>query len=304
MSVICCEGGLGNTGYQAEGVAGPTVRIGLMRRIADDGTPNGFSTGITNISSIAINDLINESDPSKRLYLVKNMKDVTTANADPQTQSFNDGQTDNTSRGVKSFDGFIPGQGGVYVSKLVSHGCEEMMAFVIDTCGGISTQIDTNNDLLVGLPIYPGSWNVEIIDATPNLVAGIRVRFEYDVLLTRDALRRYISKGFVEPDMLTLMSLLDVAAIFTSITATGFTVQLNTLYGPVLDPIKVVGWIITDFVLFNNTTPGLITITSVDETIPGVNGIYDFIFPSAPASELRLTDTMDGFELDVTLDTP
>lgn len=299
MGQSCCSGGLGNLGYQSEALAGPTIGGFLQQRTANDGTTNGFSSALTSITSVALNALINHPDPSKRIYPVKVLRDFITTQGDPQTQSFADGQSGITGKGIKSVTAFITGQGGAYIEKLQTHGCEDMNFYPIDVCGGFEIQLDRGNSLLTGIPIFADSWKTDRVAAVANAtVAGINIAFEYDVLLTVDALHRYIGNSFIESNLKTIMGLLDVIAVISDQTATGFKATLTTAFGSVLSAIKVVGWVTADFVLNNKTTPGAIVITSATETEAGVSGVYDFVIPTTTVTDtLELTDDMDGFEL-------
>ena len=92
--------------------------------------------------------------------------------------------------------------------------------------------------------------------------------------------------------------LLDVTAIYSSITDSGFVIELDTIYGSSVAPVTDKGLLITDFkghtgttgkIYRSNDTPGDVTITSVTERkdVNGLGtGIYDVVIPTGTTADV------------------
>lgn len=92
--------------------------------------------------------------------------------------------------------------------------------------------------------------------------------------------------------------LLDISAIYSALTDSTFTLELDTIYGSANAPVTDKGLLKTDFKststgaagkIYNSTNTADITITSVTERVDANGagtGIYDVIFPADSAGDI------------------
>ena len=100
-----------------------------------------------------------------------------------------------------------------------------------------------------------------------------------------------------------MRGILDVNAVYSSISTTGFVMATTSDYGDVKTPLVVKGLLLADFSLYNNTAAASVVITSVTES---PDGTYTFVIPAQTSADvMTLTISADGFELqDTTITIP
>ena len=108
---------------------------------------------------------------------------------------------------------------------------------------------------------------------------GSKTRIKFAISeLEDDANLKMIEAVDVTADLLGVTGLVDVVnETPTGLATTGFTVQLNTTYGGMTNPIPAEGLVTADFSMVEiSPTPAAVTITSVTESAI-IPGLYVFV---------------------------
>ena len=293
MALCLCSLTLGNTGTPSkQTIAAVTKKVVFVPLYADDGTRNSVaSTDTLNLAYFTA--LVNNADASKRWYPTPEIKNITDERADPTVETFTDNTTAIAAQGVRSFLGLANNMGGVFLSKLQAIKCNKVGVYFIDECGKLVGTVSADGLSLYPVAISDGSFDPRMVKTTDSTIAKVQLGFNVSSLEQDYNLR--VVETEADADLLNLSVLLDVNAAISAPSTTGFVAALTLDYGPFGDAIKVKGWLLADFVLYNETSEAAIVITSVTE---GPDGTYTFVIPAqTPADVLTLTSSKDGFEL-------
>ena len=294
MANICnCSLSLSNTGTPSkQSIAAVTKKLIFVKLYADDGTRNKIASTDT-LDASYFDALVNNSDASKRWYPTPEIKNVTDDRADPSTETFTDNTIAITTDGARSFLGLMLNMGSVFLSKLQSIACNKVGVYYVDNCGKINGTISSDGLSLYPVAISDGSFDARLIKATDAAIAKVQISFNVSAIEKDSNLR--LAEPESDVDLLALDGLLDVNAAISAPSTTGFVAALSLDYGAFGDPIKAKGWLLADFVLYNETQAASVVITSTTES---PDGTYTFITPAQTAADvMTLTSAKDGFEL-------
>lgn len=297
MSAQCaCSGTLQNTGLGSKNsiIADGTKLIAVQVK-ADDGSFNEIPEG-TVIDSTFIDGLVNNTDQSKKWFPIGDFRNVTDTRADPVTEAFSDGSTSITQQGLRTFVGWLIAYPSSYLNSLNSFKCTNFGVYAVDDCGGLIGK-KASNGALRPIRVNNDSWYADYTKASDTEVAKIPLQFEFDQREQDKDLRVITKEQMVDVDLTELEGLVNVVATISGPSGTGFTAKLITEDGT-LSGLKVIGWVDSDFTVFNTTTNSAVVITSVTEA---PEGTYTFVIPAQTSLDvLRLTGTKAGFDLPAT----
>lgn len=297
MSQACaCNVTLSNTGTPScqpiQKVARKLILVPIQQA---NGTLNRLTLGSLP-NAAAITALVNQADDKARWYPLPKMENITNERAEPIKQEFDSGNTIFIRDGVKTFKGEVVLQDSVFASKLDGLRCYQMGAYVVDADASLIGSHAVAG-YLAPMKINMGTWTVETVDATDTTVAMVRLSFQWDNTLADGDIRKVLESDFGSGvDLLGLDGLIDIYGTASAISATAFTMKIETDYGSVENPVPVEGLVLADFALANLTVPASITITSVTETSAGV---YTFVIPSQTSAHvlaLSLAPAVTGYD--------
>ncbi len=296
MSVCNCPVTIGNTGKPGcVPLLDITKYAFLMNTYAQDGTRNGITIGDV-VNQAYITARINEIDPSKRWYPTLKLFGVTDERADPITETI-DNIDYITEESPRLFMGMSPKATYVYLAKLKSGECTQLSIYNGDDNNRLSGTVGLNE---LSVPtFYPhiiedGTFYCRLTKPQVGVVQKVSMQFVYSTLEKDENIDLYTTTANFASTAAS-GGLLDVRASFTNQATTGFTATLTTDYGTANNTVYVKGLLLSDFVLYNNTTLSAVVITSVDEVY---DGVYDFVIPAQTALDvLELTDVKNGIEL-------
>ena len=111
-----------------------------------------------------------------------------------------------------------------------------------------------------------------------------------------------VSANDITIDMFDVVGLIDVyGGTPTSISTTGFTINLYNYYGTLKDKQEVQGLVAADFDLYNVTDSAAVTISTATETS---SGTYAFTFTAQTSADvLRLSVDKNGYDSTIGLET-
>jgi hypothetical protein len=304
-----CDGGISNTGADCSKVFRDTIGLDFMPMTANDGTENGIDvTGATTINKTLFDDMINNTDPSKRLYPIASdngLKDVEQVRAAIVTRTFTDGDDEFIRQGTKSFKGWITGRYATpqYAAKLESIRCADMGVYKTDRGYNYIGAISADGSKLVPIRVTAGSFYATYMEATPDKNnAYIEIGFNFSPSELDGRLRMIACSEFVNYKPNMNRGLVDVCGLVSEITDSSFVIQLQTDQGTPLNPLTVKNLAQADFSLHNDTTNADVPITSFDEDPAGTYAIG--FAAQNDGDELTLTIAHNGYDFTCVSDTP
>lgn len=311
MSDVCgCNTGVKNFGQQGcIGTLEIAQKLILMRRVANDGTMNKI------LSTDTLNDTFftgkrDQVDKSKRWYWTTNINNESNLRADNNTFEV-EGFNLNVFKGVRTISFIVlDGASPQLADAFESWGCEDSAFYTVS----LSDQIGGNGrnaGELLPFRIKQKTMRVKYMPPSKEPIQPAHVMVAFDLHeLEKDGDIAYIDYGTDAGDVLVQVSdysgLVDVVMnAATSITTTGFVVDIDKIYGAQFNKDPFRGGVAADFTLNEvSPTPGAIVITSVTEgTTEATYGKYTFVIPAQTSGDLlRLSFSKAGFEAASTID--
>lgn len=288
-----CSVGLGN--------------LGLPNCVPMNEIPVGFlfqktynSAGVRNSllgSSIStadyLNDLVNDSDESVRLFPMQDIAEGVSERADSVFYTDSLGVNHFIKEGERTYIGEkVTGATPLLVKKAQTFQCNQMSVYVLGHKGGIFGD-STAEGVLNGFEIVRGSLDVRFVMMSASKSAHLPIMFTLADTIEDGNIKKFESED-VTDNAKQLGGLLDVNAVITNESTTTATATIKMEYGTAKSLTLVEGLVVADFVLAELTpTPATITITSVTETSAGV---YDIVFPTETSADvLNLTLSSTGY---------
>jgi hypothetical protein len=290
MSCLC-DYSLSNTGTPSkQGIAAVTKKLIFVRMVDDAGNRNSVDVSDT-LDAAFFEALTRAQDPSARWYPTPEVKNVEDTRAETVFETYTDGSNAKVREGIRSFMGVMIDMGPVFLSKLQGFACEKMGVYFVDACGKLVGSISSDGTQLYPIMISTGSFDATLVKATDALRPKVQVKFDISVLERDENLR--IADTEADVDLNALEGMLDVIGTTTSISTTSFTVKLNLQYGPFGAPIKVEGFVLGDFSLYNEDDAATVAITSLLESPAGT---YTINYAAQGSGEtLTVRGQMDSF---------
>lgn len=296
MSVCSCSVTLSNTGtpgcYSIQDVAKKLIMVPIQ-----DSSGNLNRIDLTSIpSNSTIKGYINNSDDKARWYPMPEMENVTNERGDPITEEFPSGNIYKVRNGTKTFTGQMVKQGAEYAGQIESFGCEDMGAFIIDASGNVIGDKSTTG-YLSPIKINTQTWDVRTQDTGDQTIARILLTFQWNNSVQDSDIGMLKASDFdSDVDWLDYNGLIDLYGTVSSISTTGFTMKVYTIFGSVLNPKVMPGLNSSDFEIYNETTAATVTISSMAENPAGT---YAFTYTAqTPADELslRIASATNGYD--------
>jgi len=289
MASVCSCGSLGfdNTGTpNCQSIASVTRKLVFV--------PYFDSTGAVNSIDLTVPPALDKAwfdaqtantDASKRWYPTPLIDNVTDERGDAITEGLDSGKEIFIQEGTRNFSGVMIKQSPVLLGKLKSIKCSAVGVFVIDKDGNLMGSISDDGNELQPIRIDENTFYPRLIKTTDTTVGKIQLDFAFSDIEADEDLRMILASE-MSYDALLLKGMLDVNSSATTGTALGdFTTLLTLDYGSALNPKKVEGLVSADFTLYNETTAGTVTITSVTESPAGTYAV-DFTGDPQTASDV------------------
>jgi hypothetical protein len=261
------------------------------------GVKNGINLETANLDQTYFEALTANADRSLRWRPVntgKKLESVVINRAESKYKEYPSGESYFIQSGQKTFEAVLPKAGYGMIKFFDSARCEQMGVYIVDRDGNLVGNGKTANFL------YPFRVADQSIDAYAKAaqdgeVPEVMLKFNFDST-EDDAHIQLIEASEMSYDVRNLQGLYDAFGVFSSITATGFVVDVRTPYGTAKNPNRVTGLVIGDFVLTNRGTGATVTITTVTESTV-TPGIYTFVIPSQTSGhKLKLSFTETGYD--------
>lgn len=319
--VICvpvcnCASIMTNTGIDCTPQLTVTKKLILQPLYDSTGTAN-FIDLTSPVNAALFTALINQADASKRIYPLPELKDITDTRNAPITQKFKDDSQVYVRDGIRTFEGMIIGGNASFQlkGKIEAARCGLMGAYMVDRLGNMTGIASSDGTKLYPIPMDANSIAATWIQPTDTTVQAIKLEFNFDPTMLDSCIRMIAATEIPDVNVLTLRGLVNVYAVYTNIALSGFSVQLYTEYGTLINPTTVKGLVITDFIsrigatpsnaYRNNNTPGAVPLTSVTEQT-AAPGTYDVVLTTPATDEdiIAVNVLKNGFDFIAVVNNP
>lgn len=296
-----CATGNGNTGLpNCSEQFGVSIGLGIQNMIAKDGTANSYDLSAT-LGTTFLDSLTN-TDKSKRMFPVTDIRNVDFPKEDTQYITDNSGQKEEVREGIQSFVAQKWKVPAAYDLKLKQMKCNRNGTWGFTRAGvwgirkgNIWTPVEIN--------AFAPTYKMQTAEAP----AMEMIAFDWNATVNAGELWM-VSWEELGTTYEAMIGLMDANFEVTNAPAAGATTtvsyRLTTDYGMgLLTSQTVDGLLAADFTAYNETTDASITITSVTE-VPDDD--YDFVLPSQTTSDIVRIDlvTSSGYEGSVTFVEP
>lgn len=294
MSLGCkCDSGLSNTGKpNCVTIQSVTSKLILVPLKDNTGAKNFLDLTDT-FNEAYFQALVNEADASKRWFPLPQFENVELAKADSTFEEAPSGKKVFIKQGKRSFAGQLWNETPQLLGKIQDNRCVEFGVYIIDVNGNlVGSKV---GDKLYPIPVDNQSFEAKLMFATDSATQKIMIGFDFYRLFDESTMWLVTPDDTADVyDFNNLEGLLDVNIAISSITSTGATATLTLDYGTAVNPIKVKGLTSADFVLYDETASGAVTIATCTETADGVYAItYTAITGSTHV--LKLSLAKDGY---------
>ena len=297
MSCECGLAGIGNSGYSSNLTIKKPVGLIFLKKYANDGTRNGIDVNSVTFDQAYLDGQYNQTDWSKRWFPYMGLKGSAITVADSTFDEAADGTKYFVKDGVISFTGDLYKAPNQLLCKLASMRCHDVVAYIVDECGSLfGGSFDKENGMLYGISLESQTINAFFNFATDSTVEKISLSFDFKTDAKICAIAG-IPNTSITGDLLGSRGLVSVNASVVNALETGATVSYTGEYGNVLDCSAALGMDISNFTLTEiSPTPGVVAITSVNES---ADGVYDVVATLASGGVYELVAVLDYHEIAV-----
>ena len=297
MPAFCsCASNIANTGApNSQNLIDIGVKLIVVNLFADDGTQNSILSSDT-LDSAYITAKLNNADKTKRWFPLGSFVNVEETRADPNAEEFTDGSQSITRIGRRSWSGKLLSHSSRYLAKMEGLFCQKFGLYTVDNCGNLVGRMSADGTKLFPITVNQSSWSSILMKGTFTESAGINLAFDFAQTM-KDKDLRQINASDISVDLLDVEGLRDVNTVISAESTTGFVATLTLPFDEFLNAAPVAtGWLLADFVLYNETDASSVVITTVTET--GSTGVYTFVIPTQDSADvLSLTAVKNGFDL-------
>jgi hypothetical protein len=295
-----CNAGIANTGRPGcvpiQGIVSSLILVPLKDTA---GVKNGIDLSLP---LPVFNDLINESDSSKRWFPLPAFENVEVPKADSQFEEANSGRVAFLRQGKRSFSGELWAEDSspTFLGKLQKSRCVDFGVYIVDVSGNlIGSEVD---GFLYPIPVDNPSWNPVFMFATDSTVQKIMLGFDFDRLFD-DSTMYMITEAEAGIDFTSLSGLIDV--LFTNGVGSGtfdsVTFDAKLCYGTAINKILYTG--ATSNADWNLSVNG-VSIGNPTLVTEGPDGTYTLGFAvQATTDVIKVEVAKDGYdgETEITL---
>lgn len=294
MQPCSCATGGANTGRpNCAPVFDVTKQMILVEYYKTDGTVNGLAEGDLTagvLDQTLLDSLVKHSDPKLRWYPTPELKNIVDERGDDIMEEFEDGSSIFIQNGSRTFEGLIVKGDPILLGNLQAWRCLKLGVYFIDKSGNLIGK-KTRDGYLDPILVADETFSIGLIRGGDKTKQKLRLKLQISQL-EDDANLMQQESSMISAILLGVSGLIDAYAdVVSNITTTGFKAQINTQFGGFTSKQAAEGLEATDFLCYNVTDSGFVTITSVTESA-GTDGLYTFVITPAqtPLDQLLITN--------------
>lgn len=293
--VCVCNQGIPNSGFACSPLLDITNRFVFVNTYRSAGIKNRIDLSDT-INTAFFTTLINESRSTYRWFPTPQLKDITDERAESKYFDFTDGTRQFLQQGSRSVEAKVPGLAGEASPQMLSFfdalKCTDLSVYIISNAGQLIGKVSSDGLFLEPFKVDAQSLSATFVKASPTVPQHILLRFDFAITEKDSNIRMIDCDELGGADLLSLTGLLDLTAVLTDKSVTGFTMTLETNYGTLLNPVLATGFLAaevyssdsdTSAKVYNETDSLDVNVTSLTETS---DGVYDMVFPAQDAGDV------------------
>jgi hypothetical protein len=295
MAICQCNVGLGDTGKpNCQPIASVARKLLIVPLVADDGTEFSILSSAT-LDKSFFDGLVNATDRSAALFPYPVMDNVDNVRGDAVTESLNSGKNIIVQQGTKTFAAVLVNESPNFLDKVKGHGCSKIGAYIVDIDGNlIGKTKDGDTTQLYPIQIDGDTWNPTLVEATDTTTQKVSLAFEWARSEQDSDIRMFVASDIeTDVDLLTLGGRLDlIGNNATGISTSSHSIEIDTCYGSIKNPVVASGLVAADFELFNESTSSVVVIITVTET---PDGTYTFTYAAQTSTNVMQTRVIADF---------
>lgn len=276
-----CADSTPNTGVsKCPTIIRKTVGLLMTPLFASDGTRNKLDANTNAI--IGLGALLTQSDKTKRIYPLDNLKNVKITPTEPKTRTFDDDSTQVLTEGIYQFEGVYGGDGAPapLVGALNGVKCSRWAVYLLTSDGHVVGERESDGFIY---PIEWQSFNAQGMFASDDALADIMIKFNLNSEFKYEKLYQLPNAKF-DVDTLTVEGVTNASLKEVGTTTTTVTnLLINHNYGEGFINTNIVGLTLSDFLVTNETT-GLPVTVAVTTAIIGGADVYVLTASAAQTS--------------------
>jgi hypothetical protein len=287
MSQLNCNVGMKNLGVPCVPLMKVQKKFFFQQKYDSTGVQNEIDLTAGPFNKAFFDAMINHVDPSKRLYPLPEVKNVSDERADPMYDSADDGTQFFVENGIRTVSSYI----------FASEATPQLLGLINDN-RGVPIQIysiDKESNLIgkvgssatkfTGIEIESDTLNAILVKSQDKTIQKLKLNFNI-AIGENDADLRMIQRSELAYDLSSARALIDVTSVITNISVDGFTVKLVTNGGTPITPVLCKGLVTADFVssvtaatskVRNETDGADVTVTVVESPL----GVYEVTYSVA-----------------------
>ncbi len=284
-----CGTGLGNTGLpNCVGELQEVKGLILVETFDSTGARNRVAKTEV-IDDAFVDDLINESDSSKRWFPLTALEEIGGERAEAVYQTSASGTKKFVKKGVRNFTAQLWSGGTPLEKSLDSTKCANVSVYQVDATGKL-VGIDLGDGYLYPIRIQKSTFECLRVDAKGQDPLYWTISFDWDSREFDTNLAYMVA----ESDLLSKNGLIEISSEISAIASGSFKATLFNGFGALNNPNVNDGLLIADFALYNTTTSAAVTISTMVEN---PEGTYQISYASGvtAGNVLRLTPSKDGY---------
>lgn len=301
MTTACsCNYGLGNSkSIGCQPIMSVTHGLIFVPTYTSTGTLNKINLSTAQLDQAEFEALTANASRYLRWRPVVSQpfEEVELTRADSKYDSYPSGRSYFVHSGSKTFKAKLINAGPGMIRFFDSARCEQVSVYIVDINGALVGNT-SEEGYLRPFKVVKYSIDAVQIHATDDKNSACVLRFEFDPT-EEDADVGLVAANEMSYDIKLLTGLYDVKVLFKDVTAIDFIADIRTFYGTALNPNRVTGLDIGDFVLTNTYTGLASAITTVNED-SYTPGIYYFSFnvplPSGDKFVLSVDTPQAGYD--------
>ena len=301
MNTCACDATLNNTGTPTcNSLMDVAEMLILVPKYDSNGALNYIDLTAT-LNQAYFDGKINAANKEDRWFPLPRHKNATSTKADSVFQTWDDNSKELIREGLRSWSVIFPKQTPTFLGKLKNWRCDEFGLYIIDKTGNLIGSLDATNKLYP-IAVEAASWNPVFVYTTPTSVQQISLGFDFDQTALDENLQIILAADLGAVKLLNLKGLIDVFSTVSSITTTGFTVELWDEYGDALNPGVVKNLTAVDFIssvggatskVRNQTDAADVAITATESP----DGTYAIAYSAQTSADvLILKPSAAGFD--------
>jgi len=285
-----CNATLSNIGYACTPDQEVAYKLGFIRTYDSTGAKNRISKSAS-LDQTFFDDMVNDTDLSKRLYILPPMNNIKDVSAEAKKFTFDNQSTEHISDGVRTFEAMVAGgNSGANAPKMKAkiEGFRngDFSVYIITTNNQLVGNISSDGLFIEPIAVDTQSISVTLVKKTEDAPQHLMLMFNFSKKNKDSDLVTIECTELGGADLLALRSPLDVSYVLIESLTTNLKFKLVTDGGTPITPITVDGMVAADFVssvtastskVRNATDSTDVTVTSVESP----DGTYTLTFSVA-----------------------